>query len=440
MSAAVFDAGQRFAAAHRSATRAMPTETDPEKWGTGLRFAGKALSTKSISRAVDPMDVLPVCLAHNLRSGNGDHRHRSRIDPSRTPLNEVLRGPDCPKVAAELAASILDELNIRPGRRDAIMAVELVMQPPDGADRPEFWAECLRTADSRYEHIVSAVVHRDQKRPHMHLLALAVADGRLAGNTLTAGQNRFTFQRQAFMAHMRNALGLRPDRAVKTLADLVVSAGRGPKTHVQAARRDADLERSAGADWQRHREMGMGVDGHGGSAPNAPNPHAQPESPTPLLRSVSSRETVFAMWRQVVAVSAPPRQPTRPCPAPALAAGNGRANQPASHLKGTSSGNGSEPDSTLTACCEDDPSPCRGLLAGTTKKHTTGIGNPDKAPMVAAIRAVGFNPADDTEAEALALLGWACVHGPPVGHDFGPQRDERPATAPTHHQRRGFAH
>ncbi len=37
----------------------------------------------------------------------------------------------------------------------------------------------------------------------------------------------------------------------------------------------------------------------------------------------------------------------------------------------------------------------------------TGKGNADKAAMIAAIRARGFRPTDDNEADAIALLLWA---------------------------------
>ena len=43
----------------------------------------------------------------------------------------------------------------------------------------------------------------------------------------------------------------------------------------------------------------------------------------------------------------------------------------------------------------------------TLKKFATGNGNADKAAMVAAVRARGFSPADDNEADAIAILLWA---------------------------------
>jgi hypothetical protein len=48
-----------------------------------------------------------------------------------------------------------------------------------------------------------------------------------------------------------------------------------------------------------------------------------------------------------------------------------------------------------------------GVPVGTTKRFATGSGNADKTAMAAAMRARGFAPADDNEADAIALLLWA---------------------------------
>ncbi len=41
------------------------------------------------------------------------------------------------------------------------------------------------------------------------------------------------------------------------------------------------------------------------------------------------------------------------------------------------------------------------------KRHATGKGNAPKEAMIAAARARGFSPADDNEADAIAILLWA---------------------------------
>ena len=62
---------------------------------------------------------------------------------------------------------------------------------------------------------------------------------------------------------------------------------------------------------------------------------------------------------------------------------------------------------TLTAWAEQNTIPYEGVPVGTIKRFATGRGNADKAAMVAAMTARGFHPADDNEADALALLLWA---------------------------------
>lgn len=65
----------------------------------------------------------------------------------------------------------------------------------------------------------------------------------------------------------------------------------------------------------------------------------------------------------------------------------------------------------LTAWCEIHHVPYQGVPVGTIKKHATGKGNAGKAEMITAMRAQGFNPADDNEADALAILLWALEGG-----------------------------
>ena len=62
---------------------------------------------------------------------------------------------------------------------------------------------------------------------------------------------------------------------------------------------------------------------------------------------------------------------------------------------------------TLTAWCEEYLVAYQGVPVGTIKRFVTGKGNADKAAMVDAIRAKGFSPTDDNEADAIAILLWA---------------------------------
>jgi Holliday junction resolvasome RuvABC endonuclease subunit len=62
---------------------------------------------------------------------------------------------------------------------------------------------------------------------------------------------------------------------------------------------------------------------------------------------------------------------------------------------------------TLTAWCEQRSIPYQGVPVGTIKRFIAGKGNADKDAVIAAVRARGFAPADDNEADAIAILLWA---------------------------------
>jgi hypothetical protein len=68
----------------------------------------------------------------------------------------------------------------------------------------------------------------------------------------------------------------------------------------------------------------------------------------------------------------------------------------------------------LTAWAEATKTPYRDVPVGTIKRHATGKGNADKDAVIAAVRALGFDPADDNEADALALLDWVLTTGGPL--------------------------
>jgi hypothetical protein len=62
---------------------------------------------------------------------------------------------------------------------------------------------------------------------------------------------------------------------------------------------------------------------------------------------------------------------------------------------------------TLTSWCEQHAIAYQGVPVGTIKRFITGKGNADKQAVIQAVCARGFRPADDNEADAIAILLWA---------------------------------
>lgn len=58
----------------------------------------------------------------------------------------------------------------------------------------------------------------------------------------------------------------------------------------------------------------------------------------------------------------------------------------------------------LTAWCEEHGIPYESVPIGTWKKWATGKGNAGKEAVIATVKSWGFDPADDNEADALAVL------------------------------------
>ena len=88
---------------------------------------------------------------------------------------------------------------------------------------------------------------------------------------------------------------------------------------------------------------------------------------------------------------------------------------------------------TLTAWCEHHQIPYSGVPVGTIKRHATGKGNAGKDLVIAAMRALGHQPADDNEADALALLGFALTLAEPASAADQATTGQNAANAsPTH--------
>lgn len=62
---------------------------------------------------------------------------------------------------------------------------------------------------------------------------------------------------------------------------------------------------------------------------------------------------------------------------------------------------------TVQAWCAEHGINHTSVHTGTIKRHATGKGNANKQAMIEAARSWGYAPADDNEADALAILRWA---------------------------------
>ena len=138
--------------------------------------------------------TLAQAAAHNLRADQNERGARAHIDPRRTAQNRILHGPDAPAKVVALAHGALATagIDVTKLRKDYVQAVELLasLPPASGVAEDEFFAAAVVWAGERYgvENLLSAVVHRDEGAPYLHILVLPLVDGRMCGKELKSAQ------------------------------------------------------------------------------------------------------------------------------------------------------------------------------------------------------------------------------------------------------------
>lgn len=131
-----------------------------------------------------------MAVAHNLRADQNERGARAHIDPTRTHLNRVLRGPGTPALVVALAGTKMAEAGIDASklRKDHVQAIELIasLPPASGVNEAEFFAAVLDWVEGRYgtNNVLSFVLHHDEGAPHCHALVLPLVNGRMVGASL----------------------------------------------------------------------------------------------------------------------------------------------------------------------------------------------------------------------------------------------------------------
>jgi hypothetical protein len=136
------------------------------------------------------------CRAHNERTKKA-YLSNAKIDPGRSKDNyHVGTPPDM--TYAKMCRRRFDETGARPKRADAVWLVEtLVTASPEfikalpAEEEIEYFERAYRFLASEVgeANIVSAVVHKDETTPHMHLCFVPVTrDGRLSAKDILGNQ------------------------------------------------------------------------------------------------------------------------------------------------------------------------------------------------------------------------------------------------------------
>jgi len=156
--------------------------------------------------------IITVAAKHNLRDFSTDARTPPNIDGLRTHLNVVLRGPCRALDVTALANNLLTNANVGTLRKDAVLAVEILVSLPVEAMPMcmEYFVAVVQWAESYFAvPVISAVVHLDEAAPHCHILLLPLLNGRMQGSDLVGGRAKLRASKLDLYENVGKRFGLK---------------------------------------------------------------------------------------------------------------------------------------------------------------------------------------------------------------------------------------
>ena len=161
-------------------------EQHPTAIAGPMRFGAPVFNVKTISMSRcggrKPCTLLDAA-RHNLREIHPERGAVNGIDPRRSGRNVVLHGPSTAAEVVELADRLLTQVAGLGLKRDHVQAIEFMFSVPgDFPHHRDYFQRCLSWAEQAMGlPVLSAVIHRDQNCPHMHVLFLPLKGGRHVG-------------------------------------------------------------------------------------------------------------------------------------------------------------------------------------------------------------------------------------------------------------------
>ena len=185
-------------------------------YATGLRCsAGMRMTHAHFLRmkGLKGKAIIVTAAKHNLREilTELDGNQGAAIDPSRTPLNCILRGPATAAGVASEARALMAAAGIATLRKDALRGLEIIFSLPAGTtvDQRAFFYDALAWAEQWFSvPILSAIVHNDEAAPHCHVILLPLVDGRMRGSELMGNRIKIMAMQSDFQAKVGQRYGL----------------------------------------------------------------------------------------------------------------------------------------------------------------------------------------------------------------------------------------
>lgn len=157
--------------------------------------------------------IIVTAAKHNLREilAELDGNQAAAIDPSRTPLNYILRGPATAAGVTSEARKLMAQAGIAALRKDALRGIEIIFSLPaeTTVDQRAFFDDALSWAEQWFSvPILSAIVHADEAAPHCHVILLPLVDGRMRGSELMGNRMKIMAMQGDFQSKVGQRYGL----------------------------------------------------------------------------------------------------------------------------------------------------------------------------------------------------------------------------------------
>lgn len=136
--------------------------------------------------------------------------------------NRVVPGMDIFNVTLKESNNWLQDINNEikaagaKSRSNSVLALDTIytaspefFQGKANAENDKFFQDCLKFHESRFGHIISAVVHYDETTPHLHVISVPLTkDNRLSARDVIGNKSKMSKTQDAFFEQVGRGYGL----------------------------------------------------------------------------------------------------------------------------------------------------------------------------------------------------------------------------------------
>jgi hypothetical protein len=173
------------------------------------------LRVKRLNRKDYGGNIIAVAARHNLRENLNELDH---IDQSKTSQNVILRGSVCAADVAAKAVNLMEQAQLKPLRKNAVIGIEILfsLPPSSGIAELDFFTDAVAWAEIYFEiPILSAAIHNDENAPHCHVIMLPLFNGRMMGDALIGDRKHIEALQADFHIKVGQRYGLKRGTSAK---------------------------------------------------------------------------------------------------------------------------------------------------------------------------------------------------------------------------------